>query len=413
MSIRGSLIVLSVFALAACGDDTGAFFPDAGTDAGMGGDAGGGGGGTDAGGGGGGGGSDAGGGGGGGTDAGGGGGGTPAACTTFAGGGTTVSGDIYVDSDQSERSLWDLQNVGAGGEALVGVPMRIIGADGVTQGISCDDGTWGFGDLTGDTWVVDVDWDADALCRTRNCARYFGDAIADGSVKIVTVGDSVPVVGDAPFFPERLGGFIEPLANVEVVNNAVGGTTSEDWVPGASLYEERLAPHIADADVIIVSVGGNDFLQYVNEGAASDPIGALNGIPDFVREVMGRVIAIKNEVRSINPNTDLVYLLYPNYATSDLWASQFGFAARFIEDAVTDALEQILNELAVNEDIIVVDFYGYFRETGLDLDDYLYDQLHFNDAGQEVYARQIFEALGGASTVGDPIGLETRYALEP
>jgi lysophospholipase L1-like esterase len=401
MMIRMPLLVLCVLALAACGDDTGGFYPDAGADVGTGG------GGTDAGTGGG---TDAG--GGGGTDAGGGGGPTES-CATFAGGGTTVSGDIYVDGDQSERSLWDLGNVGAGGDAMVGVPMRIIGADGITQGVSCDDGTWGFGDLSGDTWVVDVDWAADDLCRTRNCARHFGDAVAEGRVKIVTIGDSVPVVGDAPFFPERLGGFIAPLADVEIVNNAVGGTTSEDWVPGARLYEERLAPHIADADVIIVSIGGNDFLQYVNEGAASDPIGALNGVPDFVREVMGRVVDIKDEIRSINPNIDLVYLLYPNYATSDMWSSQFGFAASFIEGAVTDALEQILNELAVSEDIILVDFYGYFRETGLDLDDYLYDQLHFNDAGQEVYARQIFEALGGATTAGDPIGLETRYALEP
>lgn len=409
MTSRLLLVALLALGVAACGDDGGTFLPDGGfgTDAGTGGGDAGGGGGSDAGGGGG---TDA----GGGTDTGGGGGGeTPAACTTFAGAGTTVSGDMYVDDDQSERSLWDLPNVGAGGEAVVGVSMRLIGADGVTQGITCDDGTWGFSDLSGDTWIVDVEWPEGTICRTRNCTRRFGDAAAEGSVKILTIGDSVPVVGDAPFFPERLGGMVSAVAEVEIVNNAVGGTTSEDWVPGSQLYNERLAPHIADTDVFIVSIGGNDFLQYVNEGAASDPIGALNGIPDFVREVMGRVIDIKDEVRSQNPDADLVYLLYPNYATSDMWASQFGFAASFIEDAVTDALEQILNELAVSEDIILVDFYGYFRETGLDLDDYLYDQLHFNDAGQEVYARQIFEALGGATTVEAAIGLETRYALEP
>ena len=38
-------------------------------------------------------------------------------------------------------------------------------------------------------------------CMQRNCTRRFPRAIDEGDVTIVTFGDSVPVVGDAPMFP--------------------------------------------------------------------------------------------------------------------------------------------------------------------------------------------------------------------
>jgi lysophospholipase L1-like esterase len=322
-----------------------------------------------------------------------------------------VLGQIYTDIDQSERSLWDGGSFGPTDEAVQGLTVTLIGANGSEQTETCEDGTFGFGDLEEGSYLTVVDWEDGTLCRTRNCQTGLAEAVESGRVKIVTLGDSVPVVGDAPFFPARLTDMLSPFADVENVNIAVGGTTSVDWVPGTPNFDQRFGPHLESADVVIVSLGGNDFLQYANE-AFANPQEAIAGFPDFVREVMGRVLLIKDTVALQNPDADLVYLLYPDYSQSGTWSEQFGFAISIIQGLIADALEQILNELGPEEDILMVDFYGYFRETGLNLDAHLYDLLHFNDAGQQVYAERLFEVLGGVS-IADEIGTNPRFALEP
>jgi lysophospholipase L1-like esterase len=332
-------------------------------------------------------------------------------CETASPTGEALLGQIYVDADRSERSLWDGGSMGAADAALEGRIVTLHGPDGAVQTLSCADGTFGFGDLDANSYVTAVEWEDGDLCRTRNCQSGLAAAIERGRVKIVTLGDSVPVVGDAPFFPQRLADMLEVFAEVENVNIAVGGTTSVDWVPGAPNFEQRFDPHIDSADVIIVSVGGNDFLEYAN-GAFANPSEAIAGFPDFVREVMNRVLLVKDAVAVRNPDADLVYLLYPDYSQSETWAEQFGFAISVIQGLVADALEQILDELGPEEEILMVDFYHFFQETGLNLDAHLYDMLHFNDAGQEVYAERIFEILGGVS-IADEIGVTPRYALEP
>ncbi len=332
-------------------------------------------------------------------------------CSTATPSGTSVLGQVYVDNDQSERSLWDGGEFAAPDEGVQGLAVSLIGANGTQETETCEDGTFGFGDLDAGSYLTVVEWEDGTLCRTRNCQSGLAAAIERGRVKIVTLGDSVPVVGDAPFFPARLSDMLSPFAEIENVNIAVGGTTSIDWVPGTPNFEQRFEPHIDSADVVIVSVGGNDFLQYAN-GAFSNPQEAIAGFPDFVRDVMNRVLLVKDTVALRNPDADLVYLLYPDYSQSETWSEQFGFAISIIQGLVADALEQILNELGPEEEILMVDFYGYFRETGLNLDAHLYDLLHFNDAGQEVYAQRLFEVLGGVS-ISDDIGTNPRFALEP
>ena len=337
---------------------------------------------------------------------------TAQGCETATPTGRSVSGQIYIDVDESERSLWDGGAFAGPDSPVAGVTVRLIGGDETLQTSTCDDGTFAFSELVDDTFFARVEWPEGALCRTRNCARDFSAALERGRVKVVTVGDSVPKVGDAPYFPARFADMVAPVAEVENVNIAVPGTVSEDWVPGTSNFDDRLAPHIASADVVVVSIGGNDFLEYAN-GAFSNPQEAIAGFPDFVREVMGRVLWIKDEVELRNPDADLVYLLYPDYSQSDTWADQFGFALSVIQPLVHDALEQLLDELEMEEDIVLVDFYGYYRETGLDLDNYLFDMLHFNDAGQQVYAEQLFEALGGVRLTGADATAELRFGMAP
>lgn len=331
-------------------------------------------------------------------------------CETATIGATSVHGQLYTDVDASERSLWDGGAFGGPDSPLAGVTVHLMGAGETRTTASCDDGTFAFNDLANGTYFTRVEWPEGLHCRTRNCTRDAATALADGRIKIVTVGDSVPKVGDAPFFPARLAEMLAPVAEMENVNVAVPGTISEDWVPGTENFTERLAPHIDSADVVVVSVGGNDFMQYAN-GAFSNPQEAIAGFPDFVREVMDRVLWIKDEIEVQNPSVDFIYLLYPDYSQSDAWSEQFGMALPVIQPLVHDALEQLLDELEMEEDLVVVDLYGYFRETGFDLDDYLYDMLHFNDAGQQLYAEQLFEVLGGVTLTAEAPTAALRFAM--
>ncbi len=318
---------------------------------------------------------------------------------------------VYTDTDTSDRSFWD--GAYTVDTPVGGLGVSLIGPDGVVRdAVTCDDGSFAFGGLADGVYVTDIDWPDGTFCTTRNCTRRFPEAVRSGRVKIVTLGDSVPVQGAPVTFPARLAELLAPVAEVENLNIAMGGTVSTDWTPGTSNFDNRLAPHIESADVIIVSIGGNDFLNYAN-GAYSNPADAIAGFPDFVREVMERVLWVKDEVRFRNPDVDLVYLLYPDYSQSAMWEEQFRVAIDIIRGLVADALEQVLDEMAYDEDVIVVDFYGYFREHELSLDPYLFDMLHFNDPGQDIYTEQIFLALGGVRVGADPVGMETHFGLTP
>ena len=52
-----------------------------------------------------------------------------------------------------------------------------------------------------------------------------------------------------------------------------------------------------------------------------------------------------------------------------------------------DALEQVLVEMPMEPGMIVVDMYGAFGDE--DLTGVLYDQLHFNDEGHQIYAENL------------------------
>ena len=304
---------------------------------------------------------------------------------------------LYVDGDETDRSVYDSEPT-AGDEPIADRGVTLIGASGETAASTCDDGVAAVGGLDAGFYVWSTGVTADELCRTRNCPRRFAEAVAEGSVKIVTAGDSVPVIGASVQFPDRLATLLEGLATVESDNVAVPGSVSSEWVPGTSYYEQRIAPNLGDADVFILSLGGNDMLAYANEAFGTGDIqGAIDGFPDYIREVQDRILLIKDQIRLANPDADLVYLLYPDYAQSSVWEEQFGFALPIIAPLVTQALEQILDEIAMEEDIVIADLFGYFNESGEEIGDYMADQLHFTDEGHQIIAEVIFRALGGVS----------------
>ncbi|MFT4703034.1 MAG: lysophospholipase L1-like esterase [Bradymonadia bacterium] len=323
--------------------------------------------------------------------------------------------EIYTDNDESDRSVFDDAETD-GDVPVVASTLSLWDGTTLRSTATCDDGIAAFGGLSEGVYMRDWPIEDSEYCRTRNCPRGIVAALQSGSLKIVTAGDSVPVIGADVTFPDRLATLMAPLGNIESVNVAVPGTVSEDWVPGTDLFRDNIEANLADADVFIVSLGGNDILNYANNAfsGGGDIQEAIAGVPTFVREVQDRILFIKDQVRFVNPDIDVVYLLYPNYAESSTWQEQFGFALPIIRPLILDALEQILDELAVEEDLIIADMYGAMEARGDDLGLYLDDPLHFNSAGQDILTEVIFEAMGGVRVGGaGEIGLDQRIGLQP
>lgn len=316
-----------------------------------------------------------------------------------------TSGLVYLDNDNSSTSTYDDQFDPRIDAPLKGIIVHLLGPDGFMDAVeTCDDGVYGFDQLTEGVYIVEFGIE-DSEFTTKNRARYFPAALRKGDVHIITIGDSVPKVGDKPFFPERLGNLLSQFGKITNDNIAIPGTTSEHWLPGTFNFNKELAPRLPTADVVIISLGGNDVLQYVQENAQdlSGIAAALENFPKFVQEIRERVLTIANAIRQVNPHLDIVYCLYPNYATSDLWNEMLYGFGDLVTGYVTEALSQVRASITPSDNILLVDLFGGTQN--VDLDNILYDYLHFNDAGQQLYAEEIFVILGGVRIGDKPLGL--------
>jgi lysophospholipase L1-like esterase len=306
----------------------------------------------------------------------------------------TISGRVYLDEDGSDRSTY------AGGfddssDAPLADTTVVLRSEGAAdETTSCEDGTYGFNEVSDGVHLVSLRSPGDVVCSQKNCPKRFPLAVDEGTVKIVTFGDSVPVQGASVMFPERLATLIGPLADVDNQNIAVGGTTSPEWLPGTPNFEDRLGPHIESADVIVVSIGGNDIMAYASDPAnISNVDAAVVGAYELLDEVVANVTQMAAEIWKRNPNVDLVYCLYVDYSLASqdqLWRLVNGFLG---QGTVTDLLDSARAKVGTDQGIILVDLFG--ASEGLPLDDYLSDSLHFNGRGQTFYAEEIFKTLGG------------------
>jgi len=305
-------------------------------------------------------------------------------------------GHVYRDADGSDLSRY------AGGFArpdtpLEGVPVRLLGSGLELE--SCPGGDFAFPAPEGLYVVAPEAHEGD--CSQRNCATRFPDAIEEGLVKIVTLGDSVPVLGAAETFPTRVAELVSALVDVQEVNLAVSGTESSDWTPGGSRFEQ-VRDELIDADVVLVSLGGNDVLNFASTADLGDLGALLMGAQATVDEVAANVREIAAEIRGENPDADVVFCLYPDYsqATQTPPWSDLGFLPPGI---VSGLLVRARDNFTPQDDIVLVDLFGLTPALPLPLDDYLDDALHFNDVGHDLYAHEVFRALGGVIVGPSPL----------
>lgn len=333
--------------------------------------------------------------------------------------GTAVNGWLYHDDDASDRSRYAFE-VSDADRVFEGDPLRLVGPDGETAATVCADGSYAFDGLGEGVYLVVAEPPAGDLCSQRNCPGRFARALAAGNARMVTFGDSIAVVGTqgTTLFPDRVVELFAPLGRIESRNVAVGGSTSDDWLPGERNFENNLRPQLADADLIVVTLGGNDVMAYISSfgGIPADIPAAIEGARDVVRQVIANVEVILAEIRTVNPDADILYILYADYtqATGNaIWGLVGGLLGR---ETLQGVLELARDSMPEEPHLVLADMFGAAQ--GLPLHDYLEDPLHFNNRGHTLYAEEVFVALGGV-LVGPsplfegktPLGLQRSYGF--
>lgn len=322
---------------------------------------------------------------------------------------------VYTDEGQNNRTRRRFGFNASEDTPLAGQSVRAISMDGDTEAVTGPDGIARFDDLATGTYLFDS---GETSATTHNVAPHLVEAVDGGSLRMVTFGDSLPVFGGRPRFDAVLASRLNMITDVESTNIAVSGSTSLEWGVGARYYE-RLQDEIAGTDLFVVSLGGNDFLAYVQNlfvtGGMQALLDALGGeAEEEALAIMERVLAIVESVRAVNADADFVFLLYPDYPASNNWQSLIRANAGSLADAAIALIQnefasimRALAERLVGEELVAVDLYS--QTMAEDIDPFLVDELHFTEFGHRRVAEEIFLSLGGV-TVGNP-ELEQPYEV--
>lgn len=317
-----------------------------------------------------------------------------------------IKGIVYFDGDQTSDSHYAQGCFPPFDHPSQAVVTTLIGEHDVWQTETCANGKFGFGDLKAGTYALDFELPEGAHCTSSNCGRRFPEAVKEGKVVIVTIGDSIPNVGPSPRFPDRLAKMVGRLAQTENRNIAVSGSTAKHWLPGTSYFESKLLPELGDADVVLISLGGNDIMAYLG-GAMYDHsklIEKFMGLDEFQVTLGENVRSIVEEIMFRAPHVDIVFLLYFNYANATYWKGLAGSYYGMMQNVATNAFLIALEKMSAVPGLIIADMFNSIGDQWVD--DYLSDSVHLSGMGHKVYAEQIFLSLGGALIGETTVGLD-------
>lgn len=332
----------------------------------------------------------------------------PLSCTDEA-----VTVTLYDDGNGASTSHYD-QPLGTDDRPITGARVRLLSAGGVTRvALDCGPGRYGFVDLPAGWHALEVDLAAEST--SNNHGRRLPAAIAEGAVKVVTFGDSIPHFGPTPWFPAQLATMLAPLASVANVNVAVPGSRTVDWLPNTGNFDHTLAPQLGDADVIVFSLGGNDLTELATEANIASVDEALALLDDLDAELIAieaNLVTIYEALRLAAPDADILWLLYPNYAMSDAWAQYIGSYQDLATALMESKLVEVRYRMAQNDGLMIADMLGSVDKPALDA--FLWDELHLNVAGSRHYASEVFVTLGGVFVdPAAPRGLNRHMGFSP
>jgi lysophospholipase L1-like esterase len=332
--------------------------------------------------------------------------------TSEAGRPPSVQASVYLDGDRSDRSVYGSRR-DPRDTFLKGIEVSLLGGTPRTF-TTCGYGFAAFGQVEPGLHLVTFPLAEGQWTTSRNLPQHLPGAVRAGAIRLVAIGDSLPVMGAERRFPELLAERLGALGEVTLANLAEAGSTTEDWLPGQANFEGSRA-ELAAADLVLISLGGNDVLYFADEKFSSgDLAGLYEGFLPFLTEVLARIRAILGAIRADNPEVDVAWLLYPNYGRSERWRDWVGEAVQPSVVAKLDEGLSMLRDAFTTEDrVLLVDVYTAWAEVPR-LDDYLIDELHFNPTGHDLVADEFLKALGGARLDGErPFGAKQSFGLSP
>jgi len=102
----------------------------------------------------------------------------------------TVGGTIYHDANRSSYSFYD-QEIDAHDVMLPGIEVNLLDGAGEQTAYTDVDGNFIFPDLEPGSFLLDVVFDRSYQCTTDNHPRRAADAVREGAIHIVSIGDSI------------------------------------------------------------------------------------------------------------------------------------------------------------------------------------------------------------------------------
>lgn len=303
---------------------------------------------------------------------------------------TSYGFEGVVFSDEAQRGVSEYSFVE--GPGLGNVPVRIVTPEAVHDGTSCDDGSFR---VRAGISPFFVDVMPERRVTTVNDTRFLVDALAAGDVNMVVFGDSIPVYGPVPWFPNVLRDKFKAYGDVTLTNVAIAGTRSLDWKPGTNNFEQRLRPELGQADLVVFSLGGNDLREFAEGLDPANITARIGELAPLIDEIEGNLAEIISEVRTESPDADIVWILYPNYAKTDYWGGLLGDYQSAGINLLNNQLTGVRRTMA-QEDIVLADMLAATADEDLDL--LLSDPLHLSVSGHAFYAAEIFKTLGGVET---------------
>lgn len=227
----------------------------------------------------------------------------------------------------------------------------------------------------------------------------FVPAFAEGEekTKFVVLGDSIAQGhGLRDIANQSYGALISQAEGYDYVNHAIGGHTTYNL--NQRLEEEQVASDVAGADIIAVSIGGNNFLlggmvEMVADVLLKNDYSRMDAIGVDFKE---NFLLALEKIKALNPDATLMVQTLYN-PRDDFLAEAYQYAINILNNAFEDILAEQPGAY------VIVDVGAAFEGHT----EYIQkDKIHPNAAGHYVIAQEYVKTLSELG-LGSAEGLAT------
>ncbi|OES44550.1 GDSL-type esterase/lipase family protein [Domibacillus iocasae] len=202
-----------------------------------------------------------------------------------------------------------------------------------------------------------------------------GDSLTQG------VGDSTNSGGYVPYLEEQLES-LDEIKDASFVNYGKRGNRTDQLIK--RLEQEEIQADIKKADIVMITIGGNDVVKVVKENWSHLTVDTFEKEEDGYAE---RIQTVLETVRAINEDAGIVLVGIYN---------PFGriFVDTDDDELIVRTWNERADEVAASMDrTIFVNVETIFGEGSDGL--FFEDQFHPNDIGYEQMAGRIFDTING------------------